>query len=180
MNEYYIKSTVYLSPQQKELIQKFMPYKLSSIVRDVIDIILLSDSLVNQMDFNDPELLGRLYNYRKYLTESQETYKNREQLRKELYTYFDEVAHVPLTCAKNGHKRALKLCRDVIPYFRSQGNIISDRVAEQMIVEYVHMIEATGKDDQVWTNYQNSKTYEELANEDGTHDGLLTNRGLLR
>lgn len=180
MNEYYIKSTVYLSPQQKELIQKFMPYKLSSIVRDVIDVILQSDSLVNQMDFNDPELLGRLYDYRKYLTESQETYKNREQLRKELYTYFDEVAHVPLICARDGHKRALKLCRDVIPYFRSEGNIISDRVAEQMIVEYVHMIEATGKDDQVWMNYQNSKTYEALANEDGTHDGLLTKRGLLR
>ena len=150
-----MRTTVYLTPKQRDIINRLMPNRMSSLLRDVIDIIIDNDSFIHPEDFkNDPEVLGLLYEYRRYLQQSHDTYVNRENLRRELYKYFDDM-RIPFQCSKkNGHKRALKACRDLIPEFRLKGYYISDRVAENMIVDYVHMIHDTGRDDSEWQNYQ--------------------------
>ena len=175
MTEYYTKSTVYLTQRQKEVLQKLMPYKLSSVIRDILDMIILSDKLIDPADFNnDPKILGLLYEYRRYLELSEEAYKNRESLRTNLYSYFNEKG-IPLICARWGHRKALKMCREIIPFFRLEGYSISDRVAESMIVDYVHMIEDTGMDDKAWMKMQSN------SSPDITDDaGLLTSRSCLR
>ena len=176
MNEYYTKSTVYLTQRQKEVLQKLMPYKLSSIIRDILDMIILSDKFIDPNDFNnDPKILGLLYEYRRYLELSEEAYKNRESLRNNLYAYFNEMK-IPVICARWGHRKALKICREMIPGFRLEGYSISDRIAESMIVDYVHMIEDTGADDKAWMQLQSKADY----NEDDDNNGLLTSKGYLR
>lgn len=154
MEKYYSKTTVYLTQRQKDIITKFMPYKLSGLLRDVIDIVLLSDKRICPEDFqDDPELLGLLYEYRRYLNQSKETFRNREALKAELYQFFDSQS-LPYNCAATGHRAALKMCRSLVKEFRAKGYIISDRLAEDMIVEYVNTVEALGKDDQAWAEWQ--------------------------
>ena len=154
MEKYYSKTTVYLTQRQKDIITKFMPYKLSGLLRDVIDIVLLSDKRICPEDFqDDPELLGLLYEYRRYLNQSKETFKNREALKAELYQFFDSQS-LPYNCAATGHRAALKMCRSLVKEFRAKGYVISDRLAEDMIVEYVNTVEALGKDDEAWAEWQ--------------------------
>ena len=180
MNEYYTKSTVYLTQRQKEVLQRLMPYKLSSIIRDILDMIILSDKLIDPNDFNnDPKILGLLYEYRRYLELSEEAYKNRESLRNNLYSYFNEM-RIPVICARWGHRKALKTCRELIPEFRLGGYSISDRVAESMIVDYVHMIEDTGMDDRAWMDVQKNANANPESSYSDDDSGLLTNRGVLR
>ena len=180
MNQYYTKSTVYLTQRQKEIFQKFMPYKLSSTIRDILDMILLSDNMIDLTEYNnDPELLGLLYEYRRYLKLSKETYQNREHLRLELYDYLNEK-NLPIICARWGHRKAIKICREMIPGFRSLGYTISDRVAEYMILDYIHMVEDTGLDDQAWKEMQINSNPEndEMDENSGYPNGLLTVKGV--
>ena len=155
MEKYYSKTTVYLTQRQKDLMTKFMPYKLSGLLRDILDVVLIKDNnWISPEDYkDDPELLGLIFEYRRFLDQSQETFKNREALKAELFKFFDSES-VPYNCAKAGHRAALKICRYLIKDFRAKGYVISDRLAEDMVVEYVHTIEALGKDDQAWAEWQ--------------------------
>lgn len=170
MEKYYSKTTVYLTKRQKEILTKFMPYKLSGLLRDVLDIILLSDNRISPEDFqNDPELLGLLFEYRRYLNQSRETVRNREALKRVLFEYYDSLS-VPYHCAKYGHRSALKTCRKLLPEFRSKGYLISDRIAEDMIVEYVNTVEALGKDDEAWIEWKAAEDAEKSKESMGTVD----------
>ena len=155
MEKYYSKTTVYLTQRQKDLMTKLMPYKLSGLLRDILDIVLIKDNnwITPEEYKNDPELLGLIYEYRRFLNQSQETFKNREALKAELWKFFDSES-IPYNCAKAGHRTALKICRKLITEFRAKGYVISDRLAEDMIVEYVHTIEALGKDDEAWAQWE--------------------------
>lgn len=156
---YYYRTGVYLTERQKEIINKYMPQKMSQLVRDIIDVIINTDTIINPEDYkNDEEILKLIFNYRNYLKQTNFTYQAREDIREALYEHFTKN-HIPIVCARYGHKKAIRVCREMIPGFREQGYLISDRVSEEMIIDYVHMVEDFGLDDQAWEEYQSSPNF---------------------
>lgn len=162
MNVMYCKTTVYLDERQKDIINRYMPNKLSSLIRDLIDIIIRKDLIETELFKDDPEMLSLIVEYKKYLEMSQNAMKNRELLRSELYAFLNQN-NVPRICAnKNGEKIGLKTSRNLIPLFREKGYVISDNLANKLIVDYIHMIHATGADDAAWKEYQLSDYFLEF------------------
>lgn len=160
---YYHRTAIYLTENQKEIMTRFKPQKMSSLVRDIIDVIINSN-MINPSDYsNNPELLALLYNYRRELVLSNATYIEREKIRDLLYKFLTDE-HIPLICAQKGHKTAIKTSREYIQKFREihPHLYLSDRVSEDMILDYVNMVENTGIDDKAWENYQNSETYQTM------------------
>ena len=160
---YYHRTAIYLTETQKKIISQFLPQKMSSMVRDIIDVIINSN-MINPNDYNDnPEILALIYNYRKELVLSNATYLKREKVREKLYEFF-ESEHIPLICAQRGHKFAIKTARGYIQKFRETHPelYLSDRVSENMILDYIYMIENTGIDDAAWQTYQHSESYQTM------------------
>lgn len=163
---YYSKTSVYLTKRQKEILTKYMPYRMSSLIRDVIDVILSDEKILEDQELQkNQELKNLIKEYQLYLARSQETFRHREELRHNLYQFLD-LQNIPyISSRKNGHKIAITRCQFYIPYFRKEGFIISDNLAHQMIIDYVHMNEDTGREDAAWQDYQTAKDFKEREEE---------------
>ena len=159
---YYSKTSVYLTKKQKEILTRYMPYKMSSMIRDVIDVILSDEKILGTEELrNNKELRDLIKEYQVYLSRSQETFRHREELRHNLYEFLD-LQRIPyISSRKNGHKIAITRCQFYIPAFRNEGYIISDNLAHQLIIDYVHMNEDTGREDAAWQEYQTAKDFKE-------------------
>lgn len=167
---YYTKTAIYLTPKQKEILTQYMPNRMSSMIRDIVDVILSDDRILDDEELRkNKELRNMIKEYQLYLDRAQETYKNREKLRQDLYQFLD-LQRIPYVCSrKNGHKIAINRCEFYLPYFRDEGYVISDRLAHQMIIDYVHMISETGREDAAWQEYQQAPDYKEREAEYKRH-----------
>jgi len=158
MNRYYSKTSIYLDERQKKLINKYMPNKISSMVRDIIDYILFNEIEGSKEFLEKPELLESFYEYKRYLQDSQQTLAQRQAMKKTLFDFFDSLAGgsgvVAFVLANRGKYAAIDYCKKSLSIFRANGNYISDDFAHELIVEYVHMLHDTGRDDTVWAQRQ--------------------------
>ena len=164
MNRYYSKTSIYLDERQKKLINEYMPNKISSMVRDLIDYILFNEIEGSKEFLEKPELLELFYDYKRYLNESQQTLQQRQKIKKALFDYYDSLAEgvVAFILANKGKTSAINYCKLTLPGFREKGFFISDELARELIIEYIHMLHDTGRDDAVWE--QRQKEYESKYN----------------
>ena len=165
MNMQYVKATVYLRDNQKKILQKYMPHKMSAMIRDILDLIIKSD-LIDSKNYGDnPELIDLVYSYKQYLESSQDALKNREWLKKAFFDYLTEHK-LPIILSRHGRKTALTVCWDLVPYFRESGFIISNNLASQMITEYLRMLQDTGADEAAWKSFQTASDFKASEAED--------------
>ena len=175
MNRYYSKTSIYLDERQKKLINQYMPNKISAMVRDIIDYVLFNEIEGSKEFLEKPELLETFYEYKRYLQDSQQTLKQQQEMKKKLFSYYDSLANgsdvVAFVLSNKGKYDAIYYCKQTLSGFRDSGNFISDEFAHELIVEYVHMLHDTGRDDAAWAKHQ--KEYMEKYPEDLLGYGFL-------
>ena len=156
MNRYYTKTSIYLDDRQKKLINEYLPYKMSSFVRDIIDYLLFKEIEGSPEFMAKPELFDLFYEYKQYLQKNNITLEQRQKIKKELFDFYDSLADgvVAFVLANKGKNAAIYYCKQSLEAFRNKGYYISDELARELIIEYVRMLHDTGKDDEVWERRQ--------------------------
>lgn len=156
MNRYYTKTSIYLDDRQKKLINEYLPYKMSSFVRDILDYVLFKEIEGSPEFMAKPELFELFYEYKQYLQKNNITLEQRQKIKKELFDFYDSLADgvVAFVLANKGKNAAISYCKQTLEAFRNKGYYISDELARELIIEYVRMLHDTGKDDEVWERRQ--------------------------
>lgn len=152
MTSKYVTTVVYLTPEQRELVQKLCPQGLSKLVRECLDL-MISDQAQNP----DPQLpvpvQARLIQYQAELTARQDHQGRRDQLKCAFGEYLRDH-HIPVIFARNGRRKARRAAKLMVRGFRSEGHILSDHLVSEFITEYLDRIEISGEVEQAWVPIQ--------------------------
>lgn len=149
-----VPTIIYIEEDQRDLMRELYPQKMSRLVREFLNVLLMEKSL-NESELS-PEMMARLLMHREQQIVKQKMILEREKLKSSLYDYLNNK-NIPIIFARKGKRAAKKAAKEMIIGFRESGFNLPDYLVSDFLTEYLEIIEYSGIVDQAWSDYRSIK-----------------------